>query len=364
MSRITGIGGEGAGEREHLLLAAGQRPGQLRAPFGEAGEAGEGTVLEIGDGDAAERRHQEVLAHGEVREDPSTLGDRAHPGAGQRIRGDAGRIVAGDPQRPAGRPHQPAGDLERGRLAGAVRPEHGDDLAGSDGDADAVEDFDRAVAGVHVAQFEERRRDHADPQVRLENGTIALDLGRRAVGDHAAEIEDVDVVAHVHHERHVVFDDQHGEPVAGQRREERTEPLGLLVVEPGCGLVEQQHPWRCREGACDLDHPGGAGRQITGPLLRLVGGTDPTQQLVDAAVHVALVGQLDGDPHVVGDGQRREQLEPLERAGEPVAGAAERRLVGDVEAVDHDPTGGGLLHPGDDVEERGLAGAVRADQTR
>jgi hypothetical protein len=46
--------------------------------------------------------------------------------------------------------------VEQGRLAGAVRADDGDDLAGARGDRQAVQDFGAAVAGVQVADVEEQ----------------------------------------------------------------------------------------------------------------------------------------------------------------------------------------------------------------
>src|SRR3954454_11474992 len=47
------------------------------------------------------------------------------------------------------------------------------------------------------------------PQIRLQHLGVVLDLVRRAGSDDAAEVEDDDPVAHLHHEVHVVFDEQH-----------------------------------------------------------------------------------------------------------------------------------------------------------
>ena len=72
---------------------------------------------------------------------------------------------AGEADRAAPRP-QHAGDrpVERG-LAGAVRAQHRDDLAGADREIDAAQDFGRAVAGVQAADREQRLRPCAPPAV-------------------------------------------------------------------------------------------------------------------------------------------------------------------------------------------------------
>ncbi len=62
--------------------------------------------------------------------------------------------------------------------------------------------------------------------------------------------------------------------------------------------------------------------------------------------------------------ERREELEALERAGQTEASPAVGAHVGDVRAVQAHRAPVGALQPGNDVEQRGLAGAVGADQAR
>ena len=56
-----------------------------------------------------------------------------------------------------------------------------------------------------------------------------------------------------------------------------------------------------------------------------------------------------------------EQARVLEGAAQAEPGPGRRRAVGDVDAGQLDPPGVGTEEPGDDVEERGLAGAVGPD---
>ena len=65
--------------------------------------------------------HHQVLPHREVREDALALGDGRDAAAGQLVGPHARDVAAGDLDRARGRDHQAAGDLERRRLAGAVR---------------------------------------------------------------------------------------------------------------------------------------------------------------------------------------------------------------------------------------------------
>ena len=70
------------------------------------------------------------------------------------------------------------------------------------------------------------------------------------------------------------------------------------------------------------------------------------------------------DPDVVPDGQGREQLEPLVGPRQAAPGPRRGSGLGDVVPVDHDPSGLRCQQPADNVEQRGLAGAIRADEPR
>ena len=65
-------------------------------------------------------------------------------------------------------------------------------------------------------------------------------LGWRALGDDAPEVEHVDVVAHVEHQAHVVVDEEHGHVAFEEVTEVVAEQLALGGVEAGGRLVEQQ----------------------------------------------------------------------------------------------------------------------------
>ena len=52
-------------------------------------------------------------------------------------------------------------------------------------------------------------------EIGLEDIRVGADFGRRAVGDAAARVEDVDMVGDTHHQGHVVFDDDNGDAGIG-----------------------------------------------------------------------------------------------------------------------------------------------------
>ena len=137
--------------------------------------------------------------------------------------------VTSRPQRnklPELRHDLPARDRERRRLPGAVRTEQREHLAGLQREVDAVQHVDacRSRRAPRTARAPDasrvdassRRVDLRGAEVRALHRRVGLDLARRALRDDPAEVEHVDVRARLHHERHVVLDEQHAEPVAGE----------------------------------------------------------------------------------------------------------------------------------------------------
>src|SRR5690242_2539083 len=69
----------------------------------------------------------------------------------------------------------------------------------------------------------------------------------------------------------------------------------------------------------------------------------------------------EGSLHVLENGKLRKDVRTLERAPHAHAATLEWRYPGDVTAIDDDSAHGGLQMAGDQVEQRRLSGAVRAD---
>src|SRR5262245_46078268 len=79
-------------------------------------------------------------------------------------------------------------------------------------------------------------------------------LGRSAAGQHRSLVQDVDQVGVLEHGLHVVLDEQHGQPeVVLQPADEVEERVGLVGVEPGGRLVEQEEPGTGQQRPADLD---------------------------------------------------------------------------------------------------------------
>ena len=92
-------------------------------------------------------------------------------------------------------------------------------------------------------------------------------------------------------------------------------------------------------------------------------GVDPLEVLGAAQeMEATRVPGLDGEPQVLLDREPLEQIGDLERAGDAAGAKAIRREAVDPLAAQQDLAGIRRIQAGDDIEQRGLAGAVRADQ--
>src|SRR6187455_186834 len=75
----------------------------------------------------------------------------------------------------------------------------------------------------------------------------------------------------------------------------------------------------------------------------------------------ALLMQVAADHHVLGCAHAEEDLQVLERAREAARGQQMRRQARDVVVAQRDASTRGRIDAGHDIEQRGLAGAVRPD---
>jgi hypothetical protein len=163
-------GDERPGDRQHLLLAAGEQARGLPRPLAQDGEIGVGTLDVAGHRVAVGARvgaHQQVVAHREQREDLAPLGH-----VGEAEAHDPPRVLAGDlaavEAHAAAQRLDDAGDgLEDRRLAGTVAAEHRGDLAAPHLEAHAADRADRPVGALDVGELEKvvahRRRLAASP---------------------------------------------------------------------------------------------------------------------------------------------------------------------------------------------------------
>jgi len=149
-----------ARDREHLLLAARERPARLVAPLPQDGEVGvhllEQRLATGGRDPGTVEPGSQIFEHREQAEDPSLL---RHPGdaePGQPVRRHALQVASfeGDPA--GGAPRHPHDGLERRRLAHTVAPEESDDLARAHLNRHAVKHVGFAVVRVDV--FEDQHQ--------------------------------------------------------------------------------------------------------------------------------------------------------------------------------------------------------------
>ena len=201
------------------------------------------------------------------------------------------------------------------------------------------------------------------PEVRLDHGRIRLHLGGRAARDLPPEAQDVHVIGDAHHEVHVVLDEENGEvEVVADLLDEGAELGDLLVVQPARGLVEEEEPWLRHERARQLDALLDAVGQRRGRELRALAESDDVENLERVRLAGAPPTAVRADEHVLEHGHRPEELDVLERPRDPLPHDLVGRRLEDRGAVEQHFARVRLVEPGDDVEGRRLAGAVRPDQ--
>ena len=277
-----------------------------------------------------------------------------------------------------------AGDrAQRRGLARAVRADQRDDLALLDLERDALERGDVAVVGVDVVELEQRHQLALLSEVGLDHAVVRPDLVRLALGDLLAVVEHPDVLGHAHDDLHVVLDQEDRQVLLlAELVHELGEPLGLLRVHAGRGLVEQQQLRVGRERPRDLHAALVAVGQVRRASARAGRSSAPRTRASRAPSRATstssrrTLGVRRIEPNRPGAAcaraeptitfsrrrHRREQADVLERArhaGSAVIRSGRRPVTSC--AVEQDPAGRRLVEPGEHVEEGRLAGAVRAD---
>ena len=177
-----------------------------------------------------------------------------------------------------------------------------------------------------------------------------------------------------------MLDDQHRElELGGERLQQLGELVDLTVAEAGSGLVQAQQPGRLTQRAGQLDAlelaVGEAGDGTVGDG----GEAHAFQRLVRVGGHRRLfalderemqrrrdetgaVPVMRAEHHVLAHGERRDEREVLERAGDAEPGDLVRLALEHLHAVEPDRAGGRFSEAAQAVEQRRLARAVGADQ--
>ena len=184
-------------------------------------------------------------------------------------------------------------------------------------------------------------------------------------------MHDDDVIGSTYHQPDIVLDQQHAD-LDGERFDQRRGFLRLAVAHALGRLVEQQDFRLAGGGDRDFEAALLAMRQLAGRLARLGRKPEPLQQFIDAGLRLRLartgrhaiangIEHLRRQPQVFGHRQFEEQIGDLERAREPGCQHAVGRLRGAIHALDQHLAVARTQCPGDQVEQRRFAGAVRPD---
>src|SRR5436190_465319 len=220
-------------------------------------------------------------------------------------------------------------------------------------------------------------------EVRLLHLGTVTDLVRRALGEHATEVEDRDPIRQVEHELDVVFDQHERDcSLLAHASQRFAELLRLVGVEPRGRLVEQHDDRLARQRAADLDETPGAQRYrdrravgdrlqpeepehvLDGFVLALPRAlAEPAEVAEEAEEPLPSLVHPPRDDEVLAHGQLGEQFHALERPREPAPGAPVRRLAGHVDTAHGHPARARAQQTGQHTEQRRLAGAVGADET-
>ena len=163
-----------------------------------------------------------------------------------------------------------------------------------------------------------------------------------------------------------------------QPTDETEQVTRLDRVHAGIGLVEQQHSRARPDGPRDLEPALVAVGQVAGESIALVLESGQPEQLERLRLELALRAlerrarqegadqrrrrlALEPDLDVVEDRQVAEQADVLEGTADSHPGDGVGRRAGDVATVERDRAARWPEEPGQEMEQRRLAGAVRTD---
>ena len=220
------------------------------------------------------------------------------------------------------------------------------------------------------------------PEIGLDHPRIGRHPLERTLDDLDAVVQRDDAVGDPLDDVHVVLDHEDG--VAGlvaQACDQLRDLVRLDGVHARGGLVEQQGLRAGRHGPRDLEPPavriGQAVRRLV-PAVALETLAEERQRLLCRFPDVALLAPHARGPqhraedprlraavgsrhHVLAHRHVQEQPERLEGARDPETGDLMRQQADEVPFAEHDLARVRLVDPGDQVEQRRLPCAVRAD---
>src|SRR5262245_11259841 len=208
-------------------------------------------------------------------------------------------------------------------------------------------------------------------EISLAHALVGGDRLRGAGGEDRPLRHHRNIVGDLEHDLHVVPDDDDIDRLR-QFADLADRALGLRRAHAAGRLVEQEEARRGDQRHADLEQ-----RDVTiGERAGLASGERGKPDLLERAldllggaaimcgraerVEEALPG-VAGDPQVLRHRKLREHALDLQRAFDAEPADLVRLEPGDLATVEEDPAGVGREQAGYQVEERGLAGAVRAD---
>ena len=373
----VGLRDERARDRKLLLLAAGERAGVATAEFLEDREELVRLLERVAVRALAAcgEAEPEVLHHRQLTEDAASLGHERDSAPGDALGADADERRAVVPDVAADDGCGAHDRVERRRLPRAVRADETDDLAAPDDERKAAHRLDGAVADTEVLELQGGNRAGTDARsLRLRRRALAeicsrhaevgADLCRRPLRECHALVEHVDPVADVEDERDVVVDEQDAGAVLLHGANRGGEARDLRLGEPRGRLVHEHEARLGGERASDAEPPLVTVRDRRRGLARIRGQVEEREKLVGAPRGLPLRGAdaERGDLDVLPHRQPAEGVAVLERPRETVAAAPVRRPARDVAVLEQHAPLRRPVEAAENVDERGLPGAVRADQ--
>src|SRR5262249_46475817 len=166
-------------DREHLLLTARERAGELAAALAQPREQREHLVHARGERRAVapdERAHLEILVHGQGREELPTFRNPRHPELVDAMRRHAVNGPALELDR-AARFDEAEDRLDRARLAGAVGAEDGADLARGHLERDAADRGHGAVADLEILHAQQQAHVSAPRYASITSAFVRMSAG-------------------------------------------------------------------------------------------------------------------------------------------------------------------------------------------
>src|SRR6516164_760741 len=200
-------------------------------------------------------------------------------------------------------------------------------------------------------------------KVSLDHFAIADDRLRRAAGDQPAVVEHIEMIDQLDHSLHRVLDDEHRDALRANLTNGIEDAVEIIVAEPGKRFVEQDQSRLRRERAGELHQPQFAICQPAGQCIGAGAEPDPVERGRRHTPRGAIVSSThkSADSNVFEHGHPRERAHDLKGAADAEAAYPVWPQPHEIIAGKADTAALGRQKTVDDIEERCLAGAVRAD---